>query len=86
MNPTTPKHKLASRRPPSQLKADMSRRHFLRTTALGGAGLLILKNSRSAYSYEANSKLNVAAIGISGRGRGNVAAAAKAGENIVALL
>jgi predicted dehydrogenase len=65
--------------------AALSRRNFLRNTTIAGAGLLILPNSRSAFAYDANSKLNVAAIGIGGRGRGNLGAVAKLGQNIVAL-
>ena len=53
-------------------KNTLPRRNFLRTTLLGGAGLLILPNSRTAFAYEANSKLNVAAIGVGGRGRSNL--------------
>src|SRR5579862_950802 len=65
--------------------AKTSRRAFLRRTVITGAGLLILPNSRSAFGYEANSKLSVAAIGIAGRGRGNTSGLAKAGANIAAL-
>ncbi len=62
-----------------------SRRGFLRRTALGGAGLLILSHARSAYAYDANAKLNLAIIGCGGRGRDSLNAVAKAGESIVAL-
>jgi hypothetical protein len=48
-----------------------------------GAGLLVLRDSRSARGYPANDKLNIAAIGIGGQGRGNIGN--MAGENIVAL-
>ena len=87
MNPKAPDRKSKPTAAPrsNDLKITLSRRSFLRTTAFAGAGLLILRNSRSAFAYEANSKLNIAAIGIAGRGRGNIAAAAKLGENIVAL-
>ena len=70
---------------PVSLKSPLSRRSFLRSTAIGGVGLLILPNSRTAFAYEANSKLNVAVIGVAGRGRANHTAVAKLGENIVAL-
>lgn len=46
----------------------MNRRAFLRRAARSGAGLLILENSRSVWSYQANEKVNVALIGVSGRG------------------
>ena len=42
----------------------VSRRSFLRSAAIGGTGLLILRNSRSAFAYDANNKLNVAVIGV----------------------
>ena len=46
-----------------------TRRGFLRDAALGGAGLVILSDSRSARAYAANDKLNVALIGVGGRGK-----------------
>ncbi|UCD49053.1 MAG: Gfo/Idh/MocA family oxidoreductase, partial [Phycisphaerales bacterium] len=45
-----------------------SRRAFLRDGVLAGTGLVILKDSRSLGSYEANEKVNVAIVGVSGRG------------------
>ncbi len=60
-----------------------SRRHFLSVAASSGAGLLILGNSRSARSYQANEKLNIAVIGAGGRGAANLSDVAS--ENIVAL-
>jgi hypothetical protein len=63
----------------------VSRRNFLRRTVAGGAGLLILSNSRSAFAYDANSKLNVAGIGVGGRGGDDLSGVADLGENIVAL-
>jgi len=62
-----------------------NRRGFLKNAALGGAGLLILKNSRSAYSYQANEKLNVALVGVAGRGSWFVGAIPDAGANVVAM-
>ena len=61
-----------------------SRRGFLRTTALGGVGLLILKDSRAAGSYQANEKLNVALVGVGGRGVWFVDTIPRM-ENVVAL-
>lgn len=40
----------------------------MRKTAMGGAGLLILKNSRSAFGAPANEQIGVALIGCGGRG------------------
>lgn len=45
-----------------------SRRTFLRNAALAGTGLVVMKNSRSLASYQANEKVNVAIVGVSGRG------------------
>ena len=67
------------------MKTSITRRNFLRRSALGGAGLLILRDRRLAFAYEANSKLNVAGIGISGQGGGNLENIAKLEQNIVAL-
>ena len=44
------------------------RRHFLGTVAAGTAGLMVLRESRSSWSYQANQKLNVALVGVVGRG------------------
>ena len=46
-----------------------TRRDFLHHAAVGGAGLLVLANSRSARAYAANEQANVALIGVGGRGR-----------------
>lgn len=46
-----------------------TRRNFLRQATLGGAGLVVLANSRSARAYAANEKLNIALIGVGGRGK-----------------
>ncbi len=60
----------------------MKRRRFLQGT---GAGLLILSNSRSVWTYQANERLNVAGIGVGGQGTGLMAHAGARGHNIVAL-
>jgi len=49
-----------------------TRRDFLRNATIGGAGLVVLSNSRSARAYAANEKLNVAIVGCGGRGRNYV--------------
>src|ERR1041385_646685 len=67
------------------MKNFLTRRDFVRTAALGGAGLLVLRNSRLANAAEANNTLNVAGIGVGGQGGGDLNAMAGAGANIVAL-
>jgi hypothetical protein len=66
------------------MKTSFSRRRFLAGAALGGAGLVILRRSASAWSYAANEKLNVALIGCGGRGTWFVDTIPKM-ENVVAL-
>lgn len=61
----------------------MTRRDFLRTGMAAGSGLIILSNSRLIRGTEANSKLNIAAIGVAGRGGADVEGVAS--ENLVAL-
>ena len=61
-------------------KTFTTRRRFLTSTT--GAGLLLC-NSRIAFGDEANGRLNVAVIGVSGKGEGNLVAVSD--ENIVAL-
>jgi hypothetical protein len=62
-----------------------NRRLFLRNASLGSSGLLILRDSRLAFPATANDKLNVAGIGVSDQGRGNVDNVAGLGQNMVAL-
>ena len=45
-----------------------TRRKFLRDTALAGAGMVILSNSRSAHAYAANEMISFALVGCGGRG------------------
>jgi len=49
--------------------ARQTRRAFLRDAAAGGVGLVILSSSRSARTFAANAKVNVALIGVGGRGK-----------------
>ena len=67
------------------MKEPVNRRVFLKNVTLGLSGLTILDNSGSAYSYEANEKLNVALIGVGGRGRWFVGTIPKLGTNVVAM-
>jgi predicted dehydrogenase len=62
----------------------LNRRDFLRSAAFGGAGLVILSNSRLVRGTQANEKLNVAGIGVGGRGAADVDGVGET-ENIVAL-
>jgi len=62
---------------------DVTRRTFLRGAALAGSGLVVLSNARLVRGTQANSKLNIAAIGIAGRGGDDVNGVAS--ENLVAL-
>jgi predicted dehydrogenase len=62
-----------------------SRRRFLATATAGAAGCLILRNSRSAWSYQANEKLNIALIGVGERGRGFISKVKSMSQNLVAV-
>ena len=42
------------------MKSRQTRRAFLRSSILGGAGLLVLRDSRTALGYQANDKLGIA--------------------------
>lgn len=61
----------------------ISRRTFLRGAAIGGFSFLFLRDSRMAFGFPQNEKLNIALIGAGGRGRGNLDGVIS--ENIVAL-
>ena len=59
---------------------NLSRRSFLKSTSAATAGILIIPN---LYGYSANNRLNIAVIGVGGRGRANWDKVPK--ENIVAM-
>jgi predicted dehydrogenase len=61
----------------------LNRRDFLRSVASSGAGLIILQRSQLVRGTQANEKLNIAGIGIGGRGAADVNGVAS--ENLVAL-
>lgn len=61
------------------------RRRFLRQTTFSAAGLSVLDCARLAFAYEANDKLNIAAVGIGGQGQSNLENLNQPGQNIVAL-
>lgn len=66
------------------MKSNLSRRHFLRNTSIAGIGIWAFR-SRPAWPQAAspNERLNIAAIGVGGRGFDNVIGCES--ENIVAL-
>lgn len=61
----------------------ITRREFIKGAAIGGAGLVILRDSSLAFGYGANDKLNIAVIGSGGKGRSDLDGVSS--ENIVAL-
>jgi predicted dehydrogenase len=65
------------------MQGKLNRRDFLKSVVRTGSGLVILSNSRLVRGTEANEKLNIAGIGVGGRGAADVNGAAS--ENIVAL-
>ena len=67
------------------MNTGMNRREFCRNTTLPLVGMLILNNSRSAYSYQANEKLNVALVGVGGRGTWFVSTMPTLNTNVVAM-
>jgi len=50
------------------VKNTLTRRNLLKHAALGGAGLVILRNSASAWSFQANESVGIGLVGVSGRG------------------
>jgi len=65
------------------MKDRMKRRTFLRNSAAVGAGLVVLKSGILRAGNSPNEKLNIAVIGVAGRGGANLNGVK--GENIVAL-
>jgi predicted dehydrogenase len=65
------------------MRQQVSRRTFLTNMALTGTGLVILSNSGSVRGTPANSKLNIAGIGVGGRGAADINGVAD--QNLVAL-
>ena len=67
------------------MQSQISRRDFIRYSTFSGAGFILLKNSKSAFSYQANEKLNIALVGVGGRGSWFVGAIPNLGQNVVAM-
>lgn len=67
------------------MNKSISRRAFLRRSTIASTSVLILSNSRSAFTYAANSKLAVAGIGVGGQGRSDLDSIAASDVDIVAL-
>ncbi len=65
------------------MKPTTTRRDFLKTGAAGGVGFWIASSAAIARTYQANEKLNIAAIGVAGRGRDNILQMRS--ENLVAM-
>jgi predicted dehydrogenase len=65
------------------MKSGTNRRDFLKTAATAGAGLVVLRSGILRAGESPNGKLNIAVIGVAGRGGGNMNDVA--GENIVAV-
>jgi len=65
------------------MKLRMKRRTFLKQSAMAGAGLVVLKSGIIRAGNSPNEKLNIAVIGVGGRGRANMNNVKS--ENIVAL-
>jgi len=61
----------------------MNRRTFLKQSSVAGAGVLVLKSGILKAGQSPNEKLNIAIIGVGGRGAGNMNSVKN--ENIVAL-
>jgi len=82
-----PRYALARRQTTQKSRADMvqrlNRRDMLKTTAMLGAGAWVSGVPRFEVSAAPNDKLNIACIGIGGRGVANLNALAS--QNIVAL-
>jgi len=65
------------------MKLRMKRRTFLKQSAMAGAGLVVLKSGILRAGNSPNEKLNIAVIGVGGRGGDNMKSVKS--ENIVAL-
>jgi len=67
------------------MELPVNRRNFIKNAVGSIAGFAILQNSHSTCTYAANEKLNIALIGIGGRGSWFVETIPRLGENVVAM-
>ena len=67
------------------MNRSIQRRGFLKTAAAGATGWWILPCSRSAWSYQANEKLNIAVAGLGARGTYHFDTVPRVGQNVAAI-
>ncbi len=67
------------------MESHTSRRKFLAHTSIAAATLTILRDPSSAWSFQANDKLNIALVGCGGRGSWFVDCVPRMGQNLVAM-
>ncbi len=67
------------------MKRSLNRRRFLAGAALGATGPWFLGNSTSAWSAQANEKVNLAVVGLGGRGTYHFNTFSRTGQNLVAI-
>ncbi len=65
------------------MKKPLTRRTFLKSVSLAGAGAYLAGGTNSVFGYPANEKLNIAVVGVANRGGANLNGVS--GQNIVAL-
>ena len=65
--------------------AGTSRRGFLKTAVSAAAGWWILQDSRSAWTAQANERLNLAVVGLGNRGTYHLHTVPRVGQNLVAV-
>lgn len=62
-----------------------TRRGFLKTAASAASSWWILQDARSAWSYQANAKLNLAVVGLGSRGTYHFNTVPRVGQNVAAI-
>jgi hypothetical protein len=67
------------------MSGQINRRVFVKRAAFGAGAWWILHNSRSARSYAANEKLNLAVVGVGSRGSWHASTVRRVGQNLAAL-